>query len=50
MFIQTLTQLALQKWEPNGSIGDFKNFFNGLAKRPRVLSSSWILNECKFVL
>ena len=26
MFIQTLTQLALQKLEPNGSIGDFGNF------------------------
>ena len=28
-------QLALQKWEPNG-----------LAKSPRVLPSSWILNKC----
>ena len=33
MFIQTL-QLALQKSEPAGRIGDFnlENFFNGLAK------------------
>ena len=31
MFIQTLT---LQKREPAGRIGDFRNFFNGLAKSP----------------
>ena len=37
---------ACQKWEPAGRIGDFGNFFNGLAKSPRVLRSSWILNEC----
>ena len=39
-------QLALQKWEPAGCICDFGHFFNGLAKSPRVLRSSWILNEC----
>ena len=44
----TRPQLALQKWEPAGRIGDFGNFFNGLAKRPRVLRSSLILNECNF--
>ena len=46
-------QLALQKWEPAGRICDFGNFFNSLAKSPRVLRSSWILNErnlcCKIV-
>ena len=42
----TRPQLALQKWEPAGRIGDFGQFFNGLAKSPRVLRSSWILNEC----
>ena len=41
-------QLALQKWEPAGRIRDFGNVFNGLAKSPRVLRSSWILNECNF--
>ena len=47
MLIQTLDpQLALQKWEPAGRIGDFGNFFNGFAKSPRVLRSSWILKEC----
>ena len=39
-------QPALQKWEPAGRICDFGNFFNGLAKSPRVVRSSWILNEC----
>ena len=43
MFIQTL---ALQKREPAGRIGDFGIVFNGLAKSPRVLRSSSILNEC----
>ena len=33
-------QLALQKCEPAGRIGDFGNFINGLAKSPRVLRSS----------
>ena len=42
----TRPQLALQKWEPAGRIGDFGHFFNGLAKSPRELRSSWILNEC----
>ena len=47
MLIQTLDpQLALQKREPAGRIRDFGNFFNGFAKSPRVLRSSWILNEC----
>ena len=41
----------MQKWEPAGRIGDFGNVFNGLAKSPRVLRSSWILIEwVKFVL
>ena len=48
-----LLQLALQKWEPADRICDFGNFFNGLATSPRVLWSSWILNErnlcCKIV-
>ena len=43
MFIQTL---ALEKWEPAGRKGD-------IAKSPRMLRSSWILNElslyCKIV-
>ena len=39
-------QLASQKSTPDGHIRDFGNFFNGLAKSPRVLPSSWILNEC----
>ena len=39
-------QLALQKWEPDGRIGDFGNFFNGFSKSPPVVRSSWILNEC----
>ena len=41
-------QLALQKWEPADRICGFRNFLNGLAKSPRVLRSSWILNECNF--
>ena len=28
---------ACQKLEPAGPIGDFGNFLNGFAKRPRVL-------------
>ena len=49
MFIQTLSSHckfgASQKWEPAGPTGNFGNF-NGFAKSPRVLRSSWILNEC----
>ena len=37
---------ACQNWEPANRIGDFGNFFNGFGKSPRVLRSSWILNEC----
>ena len=29
-----------KRWELDGRIGDFGNFFNGLAKSPRVLPSS----------
>ena len=29
--VHSSTQLALQKSEPAGRIGDFENFFNGLA-------------------
>ena len=36
----TRPHLALQKCEPAGCIGDFGNFFNGLAKSPRMLRSS----------
>ena len=47
MFIQTSTTVhELRKREPAGRIGDFGNYFNGLAKSPGVLRSSWILNEC----
>ena len=42
MFIQTLYSLQLA----GRYIGDFRNFFSGFAKSPRVLRSSWILNEC----
>ena len=45
-FKQSTTAHELQKWEPAGRIGDFGNYFNGLAKSPGVLRSSWILNEC----
>ena len=41
MFIQTL-----HSSQPAGRIGSFGNFFSGFAKSPRVLRSSWILNEC----
>ena len=37
-----------QKWEPAGPVGDFENFFNDLAKSPRVVLSPWILNEWNF--
>ena len=51
--LNTWPHLALQKWKPAGRIGDFGNFFNGLAKSPRMLRWSWILNEynlyCKIV-
>ena len=40
---KTRPQLTLQKWESAGRIGDFGNFLNGLAKSPRVLRSSWIV-------
>ena len=35
---------ACQKWEPAGRMGDFGNFLNGFAKRPRliVLNSDWV--------
>ena len=33
----TRPHLALQKWEPAGRIGDFGNFFNGLAKGPVII-------------
>ena len=46
MLFKHSLQLALQKWEPAGRICDFGNFFNGLAKSPRVVRSSWILDEC----
>ena len=42
---KTRPQLTLQKWESAGRIGDFGNFLNSLAKSPRVLRSSWIVNE-----
>ena len=42
---KTRPQLTLQKWESTGRIGDLGNFLNGLAKSPRVLRSSWIVNE-----
>ena len=42
VFIQTLHSLQLA----GRYIGDFGNFFSGFAKSPRVLRSSWILNEC----
>ena len=42
----TRPHLALQKLEPSGCIGDFGNFFNGLANSQRTLRSSGILNEC----
>ena len=42
MFIQTLHSL-----QPAGRyIGGFGNYFSGFAKSPRVLWSSWMLNEC----
>ena len=41
MFIQ-----PLHSSQPAGRTGDFGIFFNGLAKRPRVLRSSWILCGC----
>ena len=34
-------------YKSENRIGDFGNFFNGFAKSPRALPSSWILNECK---
>ena len=36
----TRPHLALQKLEPAGRICNFGNFFNGLAKSPRMLRSS----------
>ena len=42
MFIQTFHSLQLA----GRYIGDFGHFFSGFAKSPRVLRSSWILNEC----
>ena len=43
MFIQTSTTAhELQKWEPAGRIGNFGNYFNGLAKSRHVLRSFWI--------
>ena len=52
-FIQTLSSHCKfgtsQKWEPDGRIGYFGNFFNGFARNPRVLRSSWILMYCKIV-
>ena len=45
---KTRPQLTLEKWESAGRIGDLGNFLNGLAKSPRVLRSSWIVNEYNF--
>ena len=45
MFIQTKATARATKVRTDGRIGDFGNFFNGLAKSPRVLPSSLILNE-----
>ena len=38
--------IVLERNSINGRISDFGNYFNGLAKSPGVLRSSWILNEC----
>ena len=46
LFIQTLHSLQLA----GRYIGDFGNFFSGFAKSPRVLRSSWILNECNICI
>ena len=50
-------QLALQKWEPDGRIADFGNFFNGLAEKPTrtsiVLNIEWVpfvLQNCEMLL
>ena len=41
MFVQTpATARTAKNGEPAGRICDFGNFFNGLAKSPRVLRSS----------
>ena len=45
-FFQTFSTTRTTKEWPDGRIGDFGNFLNGLAKSPRVLPSSLILNEC----
>ena len=46
----TRLQLALRKWEPAGYIGDIGNFFNGLAKSPRVLPVPLNIEWVQFVL
>ena len=46
ILILTVDFGACKKWEPTSRIFDFGCFFNGFAKSPRVLRSSWILNEC----
>ena len=45
IFIQTLDHSSHCNRENRRPIGDFGNFFNGFAKSPRVLRSSWVLNE-----
>ena len=53
ILIYTVDFGAYQKREPASRRDDFGNFVNGFAKSPRVLRSSWILNErnlyCKIV-
>ena len=39
MFVKTLATAGTVKGELAVRIGDFGNFFNGLAKSPRVLRS-----------
>ena len=46
MFIQTLATARTTKVTNGWPYGRFWKFFNGSAKSPRVLPSSWILNEC----
>ena len=46
MFIQTLATARTTKVRTGWPYRWFWKFFSGLAKSPRVLPSSWILNEC----
>ena len=41
---------ACQKWQPAGRIGDFGNFLNSFAKRPRVLRTALNIEWVQFVL